>query len=212
MAHKKRVHEKTIDAIPPKHACGLCGYRTNSKFSLSRHKEKCNRSLNQNPIDHICNICSKKFSTKKILTKHGKLHNKSICDTPISAASCVVCKKSLWTNGIWRDTQRKTMDSPRKEMLLRTVQGLQYSLPKRLWKRKWVKREQRGFFTNVKSVSTVLSKKHILGDTFKISMTEGQNQKCEEGKLRLVLSLTEPSAGETQKVETNSQREMSRSL
>ena len=69
MAHKKRVHEKTIDAIPPKHACGLCGYRTNSKFSLSRHKEKCNRSLNQNPIDHICNICSKKFSTKKILTK-----------------------------------------------------------------------------------------------------------------------------------------------
>ena len=49
MAHKKRVYEKTIDAIPPKHACGLCGYRTNSKFSLSRHKEKCNRSLNQNP-------------------------------------------------------------------------------------------------------------------------------------------------------------------
>ena len=95
MAHKKRVHEKTIDAIPPKHACGLCGYRTNSKFSLSRHKEKCNRSLNQNPIDHICNICSKKFSTKKILTKHRKLHNKSICDTPIRAASCVVCKKTF---------------------------------------------------------------------------------------------------------------------
>ena len=45
----------------------------------------------------------------------------------------------------------------------------------------------------MKSVSTVLSKKHILGDTFKISMTEGQNQKCEEGKLRLVLSLTEPN-------------------
>ena len=43
----------------------------------------------------------------------------------------------------------------------------------------------------MKSVSRVLSKKHILGDTFKISMTEGQNQKCEEGKLRLVLSLTE---------------------
>ena len=95
MAHKKRVHEKTIDAIPPKHACGLCGYRTNSKFSLSRHKEKCNRSLNQNPIDHICNICSKKFSTKKILTKHRKLHNKSMCDTPIRAASCVVCKKTF---------------------------------------------------------------------------------------------------------------------
>ena len=71
-AHKKRVHEKTIDAIPPKHACGLCGYRTNSKFSLRRHREKCNKSLNQNPIDHICNICSKKFSTKKILTKHRR--------------------------------------------------------------------------------------------------------------------------------------------
>ena len=81
-AHKKRVHEKTIDAIPPKHACGLCGYRTNSKFSLSRHKEKCNRSLNQNPIDHICNICAKKFSTKKIF----------------SAASCVVCKKTFVNN------------------------------------------------------------------------------------------------------------------
>ena len=75
-----------------------------------------------------------------------------------------------------------------------------------------MKRDQRGFFTNVKTVSTVLSKKHILRDTFKISRTEGQNQKCEEGKLRLVLSLTEPSAGETQKVETNSQRERSHFL
>ena len=79
MAHKKRVHEKTIDAIPPKHACGLCGYRTNSKFSLRRHGEKCNKSLNQNPIDHICNICAKKFSTQKIF----------------SAAFCVVCKKTF---------------------------------------------------------------------------------------------------------------------
>ena len=59
----------------------------------------------------------------------------------------------------------------------------------------------------MKSVSTVLSKKHILGDTFKISMTEGKNQKCEEGKLRLALPVTEPSAGERQKVETISQRE-----
>ena len=47
-AHKKRVHEKTIDAIPPKHACGLCGYRTNGKVSLSSHNKKCNRFLNQN--------------------------------------------------------------------------------------------------------------------------------------------------------------------
>ena len=54
-----------------------------------------------------------------------------------------------------------------------------------------MKREQRGFFANVKSISTVLSKKHILRDTFKISRTEGQNQKCEERKLKLVLSLTE---------------------
>ena len=72
-----------------------------------------------------------------------------------------------------------------------------------------MKREQRGFFANVKSISTVLSKKHILRDTFKISRTEGQNQKCEERKLKLVLSLTELSAGERQKVETNSQRERS---
>ena len=89
-AHKKRVHEKTIDAIPPKHACGLCGYRTSSEFSLGRHSEKCNRSLNQNPIDRTCNICS-----KKILTKLYKLHNRIKCDTPIRAASCVVCKKTF---------------------------------------------------------------------------------------------------------------------
>ena len=55
-----------------------------------------------------------------------------------------------------------------------------------------MKREQRGFFTNVKGVSTVLFKKQILGDTYKVSMKEGQNQKCEEGKLRLALSLTKP--------------------
>ena len=47
-AHKKRVQEKTINVIPPKHACGLYGYRTNSKVSLSSHNKKCNRFLNQN--------------------------------------------------------------------------------------------------------------------------------------------------------------------
>ena len=50
-------------------------------------------------------------------------------------------------------------------------------------------------------------KRHI-----QISRTEGQNQKCEERKLKLVLSLTELSAGERQKVETNSQRERSHLL
>ena len=70
-----------------------------------------------------------------------------------------------------------------------------------------MKREQRGFFTNVKCVVTILSKKQILGDTYKVSMRGGQNQKCEEGKLRLALPVTEPSAGERQKVETISQRE-----
>ena len=94
-AHKKRVHEKTIDVILPKLVCVVCGYRTNSKFNLDRHSEKCNRSLNQNSTDHTCNICSKKFSSKKILTKHTKLHNRSKCDTPISASSCVVCKKTF---------------------------------------------------------------------------------------------------------------------
>ena len=31
--HKKRVHEKTLQN-PPKFVCGLCEYRTNTKFNL----------------------------------------------------------------------------------------------------------------------------------------------------------------------------------
>ena len=59
----------------------------------------------------------------------------------------------------------------------------------------------------VKCVVTILSKKQISGDTHKSSMTEGQNQKCKEGKLRLALSQKEPNAGERQRMETTSQRE-----
>ena len=94
-AHKKRVHEKTNDVIPPKLVCGLCGYRTNNKFNLDRHSDKCKKSLDQNPIDHSCNFCQKKFSSKKILTRHAKLHNRASNDKPSSEASCVVCKKTF---------------------------------------------------------------------------------------------------------------------
>ena len=94
-AHKKRVHEKTNDVIPPKLVCGLCGYRTNNKFNLDRHSDKCKKSLDQNPIDHSCNFCQKKFSSKKILTRHAKLHNRASNEKTSSEASCVVCKKTF---------------------------------------------------------------------------------------------------------------------
>ena len=129
---------------------------------------------------YACGSCGCQTNRKFSFGRHGQ---ESVIHLSVLLLVLWV-RKRLWTNGIWRDTQRKTMDSLRKETLLRTVQGL--------WKRNWVKREQNGFFTNVKGVSTVLSKKQILGDTYKVSMTEGQNQICEEGKLRLALSLTEP--------------------
>ena len=72
-AHKKRVHEKTSDAIPPKLVCGLCGYRTNTKFSLDRHSDKCKKPLDPNPIDHSCNFCKKRFSTKKLHNRTNKV-------------------------------------------------------------------------------------------------------------------------------------------
>ena len=64
-AHKKRVHEKTINVIPPKHACGLCGYRTNSKVSLSSHNKKCNRFLNQNSSITLVTSVTRSFLQRR---------------------------------------------------------------------------------------------------------------------------------------------------
>ena len=46
-AHKKRVHEKSLDDIPQKLVCALCGYKykTNRKFNLNICSDKCNKSL-----------------------------------------------------------------------------------------------------------------------------------------------------------------------
>ena len=91
-AHKKRVHdEKPTNANLAKHVCDLCDFRTNTKFNLDRHSEKC-KILDPS---HSCNLCNKTFSTKKNLTRHTKLHNRSNNDKPISDVSCVVCKKTF---------------------------------------------------------------------------------------------------------------------
>ena len=75
--------------------CGLCGYKTNTKFSLDRHSDKCKKPLDPNPIDHSCNFCKKIFSTKKILVKHAKSHNRTNNLKPSSDVSCVVCNKTF---------------------------------------------------------------------------------------------------------------------
>ena len=59
-AHKKRVHEKTLPN-PPELVCGSCDYRTNRKFNLDTHSEKCKIS-DRSPINHSCNLCNKTFS------------------------------------------------------------------------------------------------------------------------------------------------------
>ena len=63
--HKKRVREKPLQN-PPKLVYGSCDYRTNTKFNLDRHSEKC-KTLDPSPINHSCNLCNKTFSTKKWL-------------------------------------------------------------------------------------------------------------------------------------------------
>ena len=70
--HKKRVHEKTLQN-PLKLVCGSCDYRTNTKFNLDRHSEKC-KTLDPSLINHSCNLCNKTFSTKKNLTRHTLLN------------------------------------------------------------------------------------------------------------------------------------------
>ena len=64
-AHRKRVHEKTISVIPPKHACGLYGYRINSKVSLSSHNKKCNRFLNQNSSITLVTSVTRSFLQRR---------------------------------------------------------------------------------------------------------------------------------------------------
>ena len=174
------MHEKTIDVILPKL---VCGYRTNSKFNLDRHSEKCNRSLNQNSTDHTCNICSKKFSSKKILTKHTKLHNRSKCDTPISASSCVVCKKTFVNTWNMERHTKKDHGLTEKGNVIENSAGIAIFTTEALVKEK-VSETRAERLLLVKCVVTILSKKQISGDTHKSSMTEGQNQKCKEGKLR----------------------------
>ena len=92
-AHKKRMHEKTLPN-PPELVCGSCDYRTNRKFNLDTHSEKCKIS-DRSPINHSCNLCNKTFSTKKHLTRHKKLHDRTNNAKPISDVSCVVCKKTF---------------------------------------------------------------------------------------------------------------------
>ena len=79
---------------PPKLVYGSCYYRTNAKFNLDRHSEKC-KTLDPSPINHSCNLCNKTFSPKKNLTRHKKLHDRTNNAKPICDVSCVVCKKTF---------------------------------------------------------------------------------------------------------------------
>ena len=96
---------------------------------------------------YACGLCGCQTNRKFSFGRHRQ--ESVIHQSVLLLVLCV--RKRLWTNGIWRDTRRKTMDSPRKEMLMRTVQGLQYSLPKRLWKRKWVRH---GYLTSDRKMKT----------------------------------------------------------
>ena len=87
-AHKKRMHEKTLPN-PPELVCGSCDYRTNRKFNLDTHSEKCKIS-DRSPINHSCNLCNKTFS----LSLWNWLHSK---DTHHWHPSCG-CVERHWKN------------------------------------------------------------------------------------------------------------------
>ena len=93
------------------------------------------------------------------------------------------------------------MDSQKKGNVIENSAGIAVFTTEALVKER-LKQEQRSSATNVITVLTTLAKERILGDTFKSSMTERQDQKCEEGKIRMALSLKEPNTGERQRMQT----------
>ena len=78
-AHKKRVHEKTVNAIQQlvfKFACSSCDFKTSTKYNLKKHEVTCKKSVELLPSEKSCNHCRKTFSTQNSLKRHTKVHNK----------------------------------------------------------------------------------------------------------------------------------------
>ena len=64
-AHKKRVHEKTVNAIQQlqsKFAYASCDFKTGTKFNLGRQYLTCKKSLESLPSEKSCKQCRKTFS------------------------------------------------------------------------------------------------------------------------------------------------------
>ena len=138
------------------------------------------------------------------------MHNK--CDTPIRAASCVVCKKTFVNKWNMERHTQKDHGLTEKGNVIENSAGIAIFTTEALVKEKVSETRAKRLLHQCEKCQYSTVQKAHLRRHIQNKHDEGQNQKCEEGKLRPVLSLTEPSAGETQKVETNSQREMSRSL
>ena len=92
-AHKKRVHEKTVNAVQQlvfKFACSSCDFKTGTKFNLERHNVTCKKSMESLPSENSCKQCRKAFSSQKALKRHTKVHNK---DEPVFSAISVTTKR-----------------------------------------------------------------------------------------------------------------------
>ena len=84
-AHKKRMHEKTVNAVQQllfKFACSSCDFKTGTKFNLERHNVTCKKSMESLPSEKSCKQCRKTFSNQKAFKRHTKVHNKDKPDVP----------------------------------------------------------------------------------------------------------------------------------
>ena len=97
-AHKKRMHEKTVNAVQQlvfKFACSSCDFKTGTKFNLERHNVTCKKYMESLPSEKSCKQCRKTFSNQKALKRHTKVHNKDKPDVPNTTVSCTVCQKTF---------------------------------------------------------------------------------------------------------------------
>ena len=63
-AHKKRVHEKTVNAIQQlqfKFACASCDFKAGTKYKLERHNVSCKKSMESLPSENHANSVERRF-------------------------------------------------------------------------------------------------------------------------------------------------------
>ena len=134
---KKDLNSTNFLKMVGDYVSNMCGKQFMAKKGLSDH----NWAVHEQ-VESPCNVCDKIFRSKKHLAVHiSKICMWFVwlsdqqkvqlwqtwtrkCDTPISAASCVVGKKTF--------VNKWNMERHAKKDHGLTVQGLQYSLPKRL--------------------------------------------------------------------------------